>query len=110
MRTQVAIIGSGPAGLLLGALLANAGIDAIIIERKSRDYVLSRIRAGVLEQGTVDLEAVTIAVAGLVCPFAIDPVRRLQLLNGWDDLDLTLLHRDAIDQFRRLHHQERPWA
>jgi 3-isopropylmalate/(R)-2-methylmalate dehydratase small subunit len=59
---------------------------------------------------TVDLEAVTIAVAGLVCPFAIDPVRRLQLLNGWDDLGLTLLHRDAIDQFQRLHHQERPWA
>jgi p-hydroxybenzoate 3-monooxygenase len=55
MRTQVAIIGSGPAGLLLGALLAKAGIDAIIIERKSRDYVLSRIRAGLLEQGTVNL-------------------------------------------------------
>ena len=55
MRTQVAIIGSGPAGLLLGALLNKAGIDNIIIERKSRDYVLGRIRAGVLEQGTVAL-------------------------------------------------------
>jgi p-hydroxybenzoate 3-monooxygenase len=55
MRTQVAIIGAGPAGLLLGALLAKAGIDAVILERKSRDYVLARIRAGVLEQGTVDL-------------------------------------------------------
>ena len=55
MRTQVAIIGSGPAGLLLGALLHKAGIDAVILERKSRDYVLSRIRAGVLEQGAVDL-------------------------------------------------------
>jgi p-hydroxybenzoate 3-monooxygenase len=55
MRTQVAIIGSGPAGLLLGALLARADIDAVIIERKSRDYVLARIRAGVLEQGTVSL-------------------------------------------------------
>ncbi len=54
-RTQVAIIGSGPAGLLLGALLAKAGVDAVIIERKSRDYVLGRIRAGVLEQGTVDI-------------------------------------------------------
>ncbi len=54
-RTQVAIIGSGPAGLLLGALLAKAGVDAVILERKSRDYVLSRIRAGVLEQGTVDI-------------------------------------------------------
>jgi p-hydroxybenzoate 3-monooxygenase len=55
MRTQVAIIGSGPAGLLLGALLAKAGIESIIIERQSRDYVLGRIRAGVLEQGTVGL-------------------------------------------------------
>lgn len=55
MRTQVAIIGSGPAGLLLGQLLHKAGIDAVILERRSRDYVLSRIRAGVLEDGTVRL-------------------------------------------------------
>jgi p-hydroxybenzoate 3-monooxygenase len=54
-RTQVAIIGSGPAGLLLGQLLHKAGIDTIIIERRSRDYVLGRVRAGVLEQGTVGL-------------------------------------------------------
>ncbi len=54
-RTQVAIIGSGPAGLLLGQLLHRAGIDTIIVERRSQDYVLSRIRAGVLEQGTVAL-------------------------------------------------------
>jgi p-hydroxybenzoate 3-monooxygenase len=57
MRTQVAIIGAGPAGLLLGQLLHGAGIDAVILERRSREYVLSRIRAGVLEQGTVDLLA-----------------------------------------------------
>ncbi|MDX3805084.1 4-hydroxybenzoate 3-monooxygenase [Bosea thiooxidans] len=55
MRTQVAIIGAGPAGLLLGQLLSRAGIDNVIIERRSCDYVLSRIRAGVLEQGMVDL-------------------------------------------------------
>ncbi|MGL4441202.1 MAG: 4-hydroxybenzoate 3-monooxygenase [Bosea sp. (in: a-proteobacteria)] len=53
--TQVAIIGAGPSGLLLGQLLHLAGIDAVIIERKSPEYVLSRIRAGVLEQGTVDV-------------------------------------------------------
>ncbi len=55
MRTQVAIIGSGPSGLLLGARLARAGIDAVILEQRSADYVLSRIRAGVLEQVAVDL-------------------------------------------------------
>jgi p-hydroxybenzoate 3-monooxygenase len=55
MRTQVAIIGAGPSGLLLGALLNKAGIDNIILERQSGEYVLGRIRAGVLEQVTVDL-------------------------------------------------------
>jgi p-hydroxybenzoate 3-monooxygenase len=55
MRTQVAIIGSGPSGLLLGQLLHLAGIDTVILERRSRDYVLGRIRAGVLEEGTVNL-------------------------------------------------------
>ncbi len=54
-RVQVAIIGSGPAGLLLGQLLHLAGIDTIILERRSKEYVLGRIRAGLLEQGTVDL-------------------------------------------------------
>lgn len=55
MRTQVAIIGAGPAGLLLGQLLHRAGIDAVLLERQTPEHVLSRIRAGVLEQGTVDI-------------------------------------------------------
>ena len=54
-RTQVGIVGAGPSGLLLAQLLHRNGIDSIIVERQSRDYVLSRIRAGVLEQGTVTL-------------------------------------------------------
>ena len=54
-RTQVAIIGAGPAGLLLGHLLWRAGVEAVIVEQRSAEYVLGRIRAGVLEQGTVDL-------------------------------------------------------
>ncbi|WP_334191684.1 4-hydroxybenzoate 3-monooxygenase [Pararhodobacter sp.] len=54
MKTQVGIIGAGPAGLLLGRILQSHGIDAVVLERRSRDYVLKRIRAGVLEQGTVD--------------------------------------------------------
>jgi p-hydroxybenzoate 3-monooxygenase len=55
MRTQVAIIGAGPSGLLLGQLLFKAGIDNIIFERQSAQYVLGRIRAGVLEQVSVDM-------------------------------------------------------
>ena len=54
-RAQVVIVGAGPAGLLLGQLLHREGIDAVIIERRSAEYVLGRIRAGVLEQGTVDV-------------------------------------------------------
>ena len=62
MRTQVAIIGAGPAGLLLGQLLSRAGIDNIIVEQRSPDYVLGRIRAGILESVTVDaLERVGVA-------------------------------------------------
>ncbi len=54
-RTQVAIIGAGPSGLLLGQLLHKAGIDAIVLERQTGDYVLTRIRAGILEQVCIDL-------------------------------------------------------
>ncbi|RFD34495.1 4-hydroxybenzoate 3-monooxygenase [Pseudomonas sp. GL93] len=55
LNTQVAIIGAGPSGLLLGQLLHNAGIQTLVLERQSADYVQGRIRAGVLEQGMVDL-------------------------------------------------------
>jgi len=54
-RTQVAIIGAGPSGLLLSQLLYLHGIDNVVLERQSREYVTGRIRAGVLEQGTVEL-------------------------------------------------------
>src|SRR3954463_11647314 len=55
LRTKVAIIGAGPAGLLLGQLLHHYGIDNVILERQTADYVLGRIRAGLLEEGTVAL-------------------------------------------------------
>ncbi|MEP5633348.1 MAG: 4-hydroxybenzoate 3-monooxygenase [Tateyamaria sp.] len=54
-RTQVVIVGGGPSGLLLGQLLFKAGIEAVVLERKTREYVLGRIRAGVLERGLVGL-------------------------------------------------------
>ena len=55
MRTQVAIIGAGPAGLLLGQLLHKHGVDNVIVERQTGEYVLGRVRAGVIEQVTIDL-------------------------------------------------------
>src|SRR4029079_19137899 len=55
MRTQVGIVGAGPAGLLLALLLQRAGIDSVVLESRSRDYIEHRLRAGVLEQGSVDL-------------------------------------------------------
>src|SRR5580658_6108997 len=55
MRTQVGIVGAGPAGLMLSHLLHLEGIESVVIEARSRKYVEERVRAGVLEQGTVDL-------------------------------------------------------
>ena len=55
MRTQVGIVGAGPAGLTLALLLAREGIESVILEARDRDYVEQRVRAGLLEQNTVDL-------------------------------------------------------
>ena len=55
MRTRVAIVGAGPAGLLLAHLLQRQEIESVVIENRARDYVEHRVRAGVLEQGSVDL-------------------------------------------------------
>jgi p-hydroxybenzoate 3-monooxygenase len=64
-RTQVGIVGAGPAGLMLAHLLHLSGIDSIVVENRRRDYVVGRVRAGVLEQGTVDLMNETGVGAGL---------------------------------------------
>jgi len=67
LTTQVGIVGAGPAGLLLGHLLHLNGIDSIVVENRDREYVIDRVRAGVLEQGTVDLIRAMGVGAGLQC-------------------------------------------
>lgn len=89
MRTQVAIIGAGPAGLLLGALLHKAGIDNVIIERQSGDYVLQRIRAGILEQGTVDMLHSVGAGQRLVAEGTIHHAIELVFKNQRHSIDVT---------------------
>jgi 2-polyprenyl-6-methoxyphenol hydroxylase-like FAD-dependent oxidoreductase len=86
MRTQVGIIGAGPSGLLLARLLYLQGIDSVIIERQSQEYVLGRIRAGVLEQGMADLLREALAAPFIMnlppSPLKITiPVSRASFLN-----------------------------
>ena len=87
MRTQVAIIGAGPAGLLLGQLLHRAGIDNVILERRTPQYVLGRIRAGVLEQGTVDI----LELAGVT-----DRLQQESLVHQGVDLSCDGQHHEEV--------------
>jgi p-hydroxybenzoate 3-monooxygenase len=111
MRTQVAIIGAGPAGLLLGQLLHQAGIANIILERQTGDYVLGRIRAGILEQVTVDLmdeagvgrrvhgdgivhHAIELVFRGERHPIAIDDLTGGKVVTAYGQTELT---RDLME-------------
>jgi p-hydroxybenzoate 3-monooxygenase len=110
-RTQVAIIGAGPSGLLLGQLLHQAGIDNVILERQSADYVLGRIRAGILEQVTVDLlkeagvgervqregivhHSIDLVFAGTRHPIDIDGLTGGRKVTAYGQTELT---RDLMD-------------
>ena len=86
MRTQVGIIGAGPAGLLLGRLLHLAGIDTVVLESRSRGYVLGRVRAGVLEQGTVD----TMDAAGAGARLHRDGLLHEGIVLRFDGADHTI--------------------
>jgi p-hydroxybenzoate 3-monooxygenase len=79
MRTQVAIVGAGPAGLLLSHLLAADGIESVVVETRSEEYVLARIRAGVLEQSSVDL----LASAGLGVRLNRDGIEHRGIYLQW---------------------------
>ena len=86
MRTQVAIIGGGPSGLLLSLLLHARGVDAVVIERRTRAHVLARIRAGLLERGSVRL----LEEAGAAARLHAEGLVHEGCLLAWDDRELRI--------------------
>jgi p-hydroxybenzoate 3-monooxygenase len=91
MRTQVGIIGAGPAGLFLSHLLFREGIDCVILEARSREHIEGRVRAGVLEQGTVDLMAELGLDARLRRECMVDNTLDIRFRDGLIHLDLPAL-------------------
>jgi p-hydroxybenzoate 3-monooxygenase len=91
MRTQVGIVGAGPAGLFLAHLLRRDGIDCVILEARSRDYIENRVRAGVLEQGTVDLLRELGASERLTREGMPDPRLDIRFAGGIIHIDLPML-------------------
>jgi 3-isopropylmalate/(R)-2-methylmalate dehydratase small subunit len=80
------------------------------VSETDADHLLSGLADAPGATITVDLEANVITWGNQSIPFAIDPVRRLQLLNGWDDLDLTLQHQSTIQHYREHRSQNQDWA
>ncbi|MBM2710167.1 4-hydroxybenzoate 3-monooxygenase [Mesorhizobium caraganae] len=91
MRTKIVIVGSGPSGLLLGQLLSGIGVETVILERSSREHVLGRVRAGVLEQGTVELLEEAGAAARLHAEGLLHAGISLTFGGSLHRLDLTAL-------------------
>ena len=91
MRTQVGIVGAGPAGLFLSLLLQRAGVDCVVLEARSRDYVESRVRAGVLEEGTVALMDELGAGERLHREGMLDPRLDIRFHGGIIHIDLPAL-------------------
>ena len=91
MRTQVGIVGAGPAGLFLSLLLRRAGIDCVVLESRSRDYVESRVRAGVLEHNTVNLMHALGVGERMAREGMPDPMLDIRFNGGVVHIDLTVL-------------------
>jgi 3-isopropylmalate/(R)-2-methylmalate dehydratase small subunit len=85
----------------------NNGLLPARVSEQEAESLLAFLETG--RELAVDLDAVTITAGETSIGFAIDPVRRVKLLNGWDDLDLTLSHSDAIAAFAEADHARRPW-
>jgi 3-isopropylmalate/(R)-2-methylmalate dehydratase small subunit len=86
----------------------NNGLVAAIVSEEDIEKLLSAV--GQTGRAEVDLEAQIIKAGNYVVPFSIDPARRMRLLNGWDDLDLTATYKDRIESFAAKDRGERPWA
>jgi 3-isopropylmalate/(R)-2-methylmalate dehydratase small subunit len=86
------------------------GLLPAVVTEPEVEALLAALAGMQRPEATVDLEARRISCGALEIPFAIDPVRRLQLLNGWDDLDLTERHRAEIGEYRARRAAEAPWA
>ena len=94
---KVAIIGAGPAGMFLAHILKANGVDAVVVERRDRDYVEGRVRAGVLEEITVDLMTKQVHAGDLVCNLTVLESARSSLTTGnWDFLGQLLEGADAV--------------
>jgi 3-isopropylmalate/(R)-2-methylmalate dehydratase small subunit len=86
----------------------NNGLLPAVVSEEDCEALLAGLQDGA-ETATVDLETLTIRCANLVVPFTVDPVWRTKLLNGWDDIDLTRSHADAITAFAAADRERRPW-
>ncbi len=86
----------------------NNGLLPAVVSEEDCEALLAGLQDGT-ETATVDLETLTIRCANLVVPFTVDPVWRTKLLNGWDDIDLTRSHADAIATFAAADRERRPW-
>jgi 3-isopropylmalate/(R)-2-methylmalate dehydratase small subunit len=96
-------------GDIFAANAAANGLLAAVLDEAATEDVLARLAAGLVPL-TVDLDACTVTASDAVHPIEVDPVRRLKLLNGWDDFDLTTRHGDAIAAFTARDATARPWA
>ncbi|HEX2656567.1 MAG TPA: 3-isopropylmalate dehydratase small subunit [Xanthobacteraceae bacterium] len=92
-----------------GNAVQNGLLTAVVSEQEAAEIMAALVNAPSMPL-TVDLEQQTIICGNKNYPFAIDPVRRLRLLNGWDDLDLTASYRDSIATFKTRDRAVRPWA
>jgi 3-isopropylmalate/(R)-2-methylmalate dehydratase small subunit len=86
------------------------GLLPATVSEADGEFLLAALAAAAKPHLTVDLDACRIIGPQGAIPFSIDPVRRLQLLNGWDDLDLSLRHADSIDSFKAAYRAAYPWA